>query len=61
MSTPGVGMSGLRCVMALRARGNGINKRGNCVNPSSGGQALCRSLLSRIRPTSELYMKNDVG
>ena len=48
-SAPDVGLSGLPSEVALKARGNGINKL--WVWPD-----LCRSLLSCIRPTSELYM-----
>lgn len=41
--------------MALKARRNGINKRRYCA------KVLCRSSLSCIRTTSELYMKKMMG
>jgi hypothetical protein len=54
MSTSDVDLSGRVEALALKARRNGINKPGDCA------MVLCRSSLSCIRSTSELYMENDV-
>ena len=64
MSTPEVGMSGLRCVTALRARGIGINRRWAFRWTSlSGRQAgfMPKSLVPYQADIGTLHEKNVIG